>query len=103
MEGTSTLMNPVLLGHWVLIESVLDLDNHFHFNSYIAGKGSHAHCGTGVFAPLPKHLHHQIGIPIDDFGLVRKFRGGIDHAQDLYDSFDPIEISQFRLEGGELV
>jgi len=56
-----------------------------------------------VLAGFAEDLDHQVGEAVDDLGVVRKIRRGVDHAVNLDDAFNPAQIAEFQLEGGELL
>ena len=71
-----------------------DFDNHFDLNGCIAGKGCHTDRGASVFSDqFSKDFHHEIREAIDHLRLFTKSICGIDHTEDFYDTFDPIEAT----------
>src|SRR6266508_1342445 len=52
-------------------------------------------------AAIAEHRDEEIGTAVDHFRLLAEFRRGVDHAQELDDALDAIEVAQFGLHDGD--
>src|SRR5262245_30095993 len=78
---------------WFLFE----LDDHLHLDRGIAGKSRHADRRAGMLSDgLAEDFDHQIGKSVHHPGLVAETVGRVDHAENLDDALDAIEVAERR-------
>src|SRR5258708_29439441 len=73
-----------------------DFENRFDFDRDVARqrRGSHGH--PRVPSRLAEHLDKKIGGAVDDFGMLRESRRGIDETGYLDHALHPVEVAVQR-------
>src|SRR3954447_13260347 len=80
-------------------EPSADLDDGLDLDRDVARQAAHADRRAGVAPPVPEHLDEQVRAAVDHLGLLAESGHGVDHAQQLDDPADPIEVAQLGFHG----
>ena len=49
-------------------------------------------------ASVAEDFDEEVGAAVDDFGLVAEVGGAVDHAKDLHDADDAVEVAELFLQ-----
>src|SRR5262249_3513350 len=80
---------------WLHLEDDLDLDR------YVTRQASHADRRSGVPTVLAEDLHEQVRAAVYHLRLQAEAGRGVDHAEQLDDSADPVERAERGPHGRE--
>src|SRR6266567_2468423 len=73
-----------------------DFENRFDFDRDVARQRRGSHGSPRVPSRLAEYLDKKIGGAVDDFGMLRESRRGIDETGDLDHALDPVEVTVQR-------
>jgi hypothetical protein len=82
---------------------ISDFHDHFDFDGVIGGKLVKTDRGTGMTPRGAKDFVDQIGATMDDIGGFGKTFRGVDHAKELDDLDDLIQVADQGFDRGESV
>lgn len=79
----------------------MELENDLDFHSDVSRKRPHSNGAAGTDSILAKHIPEKFAESVDDLGMIRKIRGGVDHAESFHDTLHAVETTELFLQGGE--
>gem|GEM_PF-2227144 len=80
---------------------LVDFEDYLDFDRYTGGQTLHSDCGSGMPAAFAQNFDKKVGRTVYHLRLIFEIWRAMDHAQDLDDALDSIQVAKHGLRRGQ--